>query len=289
MQDIRALGRQLSRDYEIVEQAIAFIESQQEAQPSLARIASAVHLSEFHFQKIFSRWVGISPKRFLQFLTKEHAKRLLNQSRNLLDVTYDSGLSSPGRLHDLFIQCEAVTPGEYKMMGKGLTISFGFAFSLFGKCLLASTGRGLCTLKFVCDMSDKEMMQWLEDQWPLAALVRDDALIETLAQKIFSFDSLPESAPLHLFVKGTNFQIKVWEALMNIPFGAAVTYQDIADHIGMPGATRAVGTAVGKNPIPFIIPCHRVIRKMGEFGQYGGGRERKLAMIGWESARSAAN
>ncbi len=289
MQENKALDRQLSWDYEIVEKAIAFLESHHEAQPSLARIASAVNLSEFHFQKIFSRWVGISPKRFLQFLTKEHAKKLLQQSQNLLDVTYDSGLSSPGRLHDLFIHCEAVTPGEFKMLGKGLTIRFGFSFSLFGKCLIASTSRGLCTLKFMCDLNEKELIQWLQGQWPLADLIRDDTLTDTLAQKVFSFDHRPQSAPLHLFVKGTNFQIKVWEALMAIPFGAAVTYQDIANHIDMPGATRAVGTAVGKNPIPFIIPCHRVIRKLGEFGQYGGGRERKLAMIGWESARSAAN
>lgn len=288
MQDKRALGRQLSRDYEIVEKAIAFIESHHETQPSLARIASAVNLSEFHFQKIFSRWVGISPKRFLQFLTKEHAKRLLNQSHNLLDVTYDSGLSSPGRLHDLFVHCEAVTPGEYKMMGQGLTIRFGFSFSLFGKCLIAATDRGLCALKFLRDMTTNEMIQWLKRQWPLADLVRDDALSDALAQRVFSFNNLPESAPLHLFIKGTNFQIKVWEALMAIPFGGAVTYQDVANHIGLPGATRAVGSAVGKNPIPFIIPCHRVIRKLGEFGQYGGGRERKMAMIGWESARITA-
>jgi AraC family transcriptional regulator, regulatory protein of adaptative response / methylated-DNA-[protein]-cysteine methyltransferase len=285
MQNKITSGEQLSRDYEIVEKAIAFIEAHHEAQPSLAAIASAVNLSEFHFQKIFSRWVGISPKRFLQFLTKEHAKKLLKQSRNLLDVTYDSGLSSPGRLHDLFIHCEAVTPGEYKVMGQGLSIRFGFSYSPFGKCLTASTSRGLCALKFVRDLSDAETIQWLRGQWPCADLVPDDLLTDTLVQKIFAFGSLPESAPLHLFIKGTNFQIKVWEALMAIPFGTAVTYEDIANHIGLPGATRAVGTAVGKNPIPFLIPCHRVIRKMGAFGQYGGGRERKMAMIGWESAR----
>lgn len=289
MQHKNVLGQQLSRDYEVVEKAIAFIEAHHGEQPSLASIASAVDLSEFHFQKIFSRWVGISPKRFLQFLTKEHAKKLLKQSRNLLDVTYDAGLSSPGRLHDLFIHCEAVTPGEYKVMGRGLTIRFGFSHSLFGRCLLGATGRGLCALEFVRDRRDSDMIQGLRDMWPRADLVRDDGLADSLAQKVFSFNRLPESAPLHLFVKGTNFQIKVWEALMAIPFGAAVTYQDIARHIGMPGASRAVGSAVGKNPIPFIIPCHRVIRKMGEFGHYGGGRERKMAMIAWESARRTAH
>ena len=289
MQNKRSSGQQLARDYEIVEKAIAYIEAHHEAQPSLERIASAVNLSEFHFQKIFSRWVGISPKRFLQFLTKEHAKKLLKQSKNLLDVTYDSGLSSPGRLHDLFIRCEAVTPGEYKMMGKGLTIRYDFSYSLFGECMIASTDRGLCALEFVRNRAEAEIIKGLRDQWPHADLVRDKPLVDALVQKVFSFESLPESAPLHLFIKGTNFQIKVWEALMAIPFGAAVTYQDIADHIGLPGATRAVGTAVGRNPIPFIIPCHRVIRKMGEFGQYGGGRERKMAMIGWESARRSLN
>ena len=289
MQSKRAIGQQLSRDYEIVEKAISFIEANHIAQPSLSRISAAVHLSEFHFQKIFSRWVGISPKRFLQFLTKEHAKKLLKQSKNVLDVTFDAGLSSPGRLHDLFIHCEAVTPGEYKVKGEGLTIRFGFSDALFGKCMIASTDRGLCALKFVRAMGETQLVQWLRDQWPRAELIRDNSLSDRLVQKIFPFESLARSAPLHLFVKGTNFQIKVWEALMAIPFGAAVTYQDIAEHIGMPGATRAVGTAVGKNPIPFIIPCHRVIRKMGAFGQYGGGRERKIAMIGWESARRTAN
>jgi AraC family transcriptional regulator of adaptative response/methylated-DNA-[protein]-cysteine methyltransferase len=279
------LNRQPSRDYEVVEKAIDFLETHQGMQPSLSEIAAAVNLSEFHFQKLFSRWVGISPKRFLQFLTKEHAKRLLKESRNLLDVTYDSGLSSPGRLHDLFVQCEAVTPGEYKAAGKGLSIRYGFAFSPFGKCMVATTDRGVCTFEFARDFAESRLVQGLESQWPSAQFNRDDRLIHSLAQKIFGFNIEKGTSPLHLFIKGTNFQIKVWEALMAIPFGAAVTYGDIANFIGSPGATRAVGTAVGKNPIPFIIPCHRVIRKMGEFGNYGGGRSRKKAMIAWESAR----
>lgn len=282
------LNRQASRDYEVVEKAIDFLEAHQGMQPSLCEIASAVNLSEFHFQKLFSRWVGISPKRFLQFLTKEHAKRLLKKSHDLLDVTYDSGLSSPGRLHDLFVHCEAVTPGEYKASGKGLSIRYGFAFSPFGKCMVATTDRGVCTLQFAKNFTESRLVQWLESQWPFAQLNRDDRLIHCLAQKIFGFDTVKAPSPLYLFIKGTNFQIKVWEALMAIPFGAAVTYGDIADFIGSPGATRAVGTAVGKNPIPFIVPCHRVIRKMGEFGNYGGGRSRKKAMIAWESARLTA-
>lgn len=279
------LNRQLAKDYQLVEQAITFVETHRQIQPGLAEIASAVNLNKFQFQKLFSRWVGISPKRFLQFLTKEHAKKLLKESRNLLDVTYESGLSSPGRLHDLFVRCEAVTPGEYKSMGRGLTVRYGVTFSPFGRCMLASTDRGICNLYFIQDSTDPHLVQMLENQWPLADLVRDDRRMDSLARKIFGFSAVTKSSPLHLFIKGTNFQIKVWEALMAIPFGAAVTYQDIADFIGMPGATRAVGTAIGKNPLPFIIPCHRVIRKIGEFGHYGGGRSRKKALIAWESAR----
>ena len=284
MQNIN-LNQQWSSDYEIVEKAIQFIEAKQDEQPSLSSIASFVNLSEFHFQRLFSRWVGISPKRFLQYLTKEYAKRLLNESKNLLDVTYDSGLSSPGRLHDLFIHCEAVTPGEYKTKGQGLDITFGFCNSPFGLCMIANTGRGICSLKFVRDKTKKEMVLWLEQQWPKAELIPDDTAIQTLSEAVFSFEGHPVQAPLHLYIRGTNFQIKVWEALTRIPFGSTVTYQDIARYIGIPGANRAVGTAIGKNPIPFLIPCHRVIKKMGEFGNFGEGKARKKALIGWEAAK----
>ncbi|MCP4024658.1 MAG: methylated-DNA--[protein]-cysteine S-methyltransferase [Desulfobacteraceae bacterium] len=284
MENQQQILHQLSDDYERVEKAIQFIETQQENQPSLSSIADAVHLSEFHFQKLFSRWVGISPKRFLQFITKEHAKKLLEKSENILEVTYDSGLSSPGRLHDLFINCEAMTPGEYKKRGEGLKIKYGFSFSPFGKCLVAFTHRGICNLKFVRENSESNLVAWLEKMWPGAALIKNNKKCHELAQNIFYFKNQQASAPLHLFVKGTNFQIKVWEALTQIPFGNTVTYQDIARHIGIPGANRAVGTAIGKNPIPFLIPCHRVIKKMGDFGNYGEGRTRKKALIGWESA-----
>jgi AraC family transcriptional regulator of adaptative response/methylated-DNA-[protein]-cysteine methyltransferase len=232
--------------------------------------------------------VGISPKRFLQFLTKEHAKKLLHESHNLLDVTYDSGLSGPGRLHDLFIHCEAVTPGEYKAKGRGLEIVYGFSHSPFGTCMIAHTRRGICGLNFVGDEMEASLVWRLKSQWPGATFRKDQAAVHSVARVVFPFENRPEQAPLHLFVKGTNFQIKVWEALLRIPFGEAVTYQDIARHIGLPGANRAVGTAVGKNPIPFLIPCHRVIRKLGGFGNYGGGRARKKALIGWEAAQKHA-
>jgi AraC family transcriptional regulator, regulatory protein of adaptative response / methylated-DNA-[protein]-cysteine methyltransferase len=282
-------NRQMARDYAIVEKAIEFIEARHTAQPSLGTIAAAVNLSESHFQKLFSRWVGISPKRFLQFLTKEHAKSLLKESRNLLDVTFDAGLSSPGRLHDLFIHCEAVTPGDYKLKGEGLFIRYGFAFSPFGECLIAATERGICALEFVRQDSEARMIQDLQSRWPNADLVQDGSQIDALAQSIFPAAPWTGTVPLHLYVRGTNFQIKVWEALLAIPSGAAVTYQDVADRIGRPGATRAVGTAIGKNPIAFLIPCHRVIRKMGDFGNYAAGRARKIALIGWESARKSAH
>ncbi len=278
---------QLSRDYTRIEQAIDYIEAHREEQPSLAGIARVLDLSEFHFQKLFSRWVGISPKRFLQFLTKEHAKTLLEDSKNILDVTYETGLSSPGRLHDLFIACEAMTPGAYKDKGQGLTIGFGFTPSPFGPCMIAFTSQGICTLKFVRDYSREEMEALLTAAWPNAAIVQNDAKAREFAGRIFASAIPDKPAPLHLYIRGTNFQIKVWEALTRIPMGHTVTYQDIAEYIGNPKAVRAVGTAVGKNPVPYIIPCHRVIRKMGVFGNYGEGKSRKKAILGWESARTA--
>lgn len=281
MQDYQAL----CRDYERVEKTIRYLEAHHHEQPGLADIAGAAGLSEYHFQRLFSRWVGISPKRFLQFLTKEHAKKLIEGSDTLLDTTYDSGLSSAGRLHDLFVNCEAVTPGEYKRKGDGLEIHYGFHPSPFGECLLAVTRRGICALTFVQDGDRGQHLADLAAEWPRARLLLDPEAAAGLPQRIFGFAREHAPASLHLFVKGTNFQLKVWEALLKIPLGKAVTYEDIARHIGMPGAARAVGNAVGRNPIPFLIPCHRVIRKMGIFGHYGGGPARKKAMLGWESTR----
>ncbi len=277
----------LEEDYVRVEKAIRFIETEALRQPSLAEIASSVGLSEFHFQRLFSRWVGISPKRFLQFLTKEYARTLLEESRDVLSVTYDAGLSSPGRLHELFVTCEAVTPGEIKTRGDGLTIEYGLHPSPFGRCLLARTERGICGLSFVQEgLPEAALVKNLCSRWPGARIVDSPESTASLARQIFAFPQEHEPAPLHLFVRGTNFQIQVWQALVRIPFGKAVTYQDVARHIGMPGASRAVGNAVGSNPIPFLIPCHRVIRKLGEFGNYGEGPERKKAILGWEAAHA---
>ena len=275
---------QASEDYERIEKSIKYLETNFPSQPGLKEVAAHIGLSEFHFQRLFSRWVGISPKRFLQFLTKEYAKHLLADSVNLLDVTYESGLSSPGRLHDLFVNCEAVTPGEYKNKGEGLTIKYGFHPSPFGECLLATTERGICGFFFVKNRDRKDPLTELRYFWEKADIIEDpDASLE-LIDRIFNPSFVGTDAPLHLILNGTNFQIKVWEALIKIPFGAVVSYEDVAIQVGIPGATRAVGSAVGKNPISFIIPCHRVIRKTADFGNYGGGTVRKKAILGWEAA-----
>ena len=276
---------QYSDDYQRVEQAILFIEKNFRRQPELGEIAASIHLSEHHFQRLFSRWVGISPKRFLQFLTKEYAKKLLEKSSNLLEVTYEAGLSSPGRLHELFVTCEAMTPGEYKSEGEGLVVQYGFHPSPFGECLLAITPRGICGLYFVKQGDRGEALALLKKNWRQAKLRRAPEATRPYAAKIFFEEWQSGTQPLHLFVKGTNFQIKVWEALLKIPAGQVVSYEDIAHYLGMAKASRAVGNAVANNPISFIIPCHRVVRKAGEIGNYLGGPARKKAFLGWEAAR----
>lgn len=281
--------RQLSKDYQRVETAIKFLEENFNRQPSLIETAKSVNLSEYYFQRLFSRWVGISPKRFLQFLTKEYAKKLIGNSSNILDAAYDSGLSGPGRLHDLFVNCEAITPGKYKAKGRGIKITYGVHPSVFGDCLIATTERGICHLEFVFAGRKTDLVNRLQDKWQNASLKFSPKKTRPLVDRVFVFSADQEPAPLHLDVRGTNFQIKVWEALLLIPPGSAVTYEDIARHIGMPRAARAVGNAVGQNPISFLIPCHRVIRKMGVFGNYGGGPARKKAILGWEAAQQFAD
>jgi len=276
---------QASIDYKRIEKAIQFLAANFHSQPSLKEIAGNIHVSEFHFQRLFTRWVGISPKRFLQFLTKEHAKTLLEKSINLLDVTYESGLTSPGRLHDLFVTCEAVTPGQYKTKGAGLEIAYGYHATPFGECMLAKTDRGICGLSFVQNGDRQSVLADLKNRWTNAKLVEDPQVARFFVKRIFNPSREINSAPLHLILNGTNFQIKVWEALIKIPMGAVVSYESVAAHIGMPKASRAVGNAVGSNPVSFIIPCHRVIRKTAEFGNYGGGVARKMAILGWEAVQ----
>jgi AraC family transcriptional regulator of adaptative response/methylated-DNA-[protein]-cysteine methyltransferase len=274
---------QLAEDYARVEQAIIFLERNARRQPSLGEIAAAAGLSEFHFQRLFGRWVGISPKRFLQFLTKEHARRLLEQSRNVLDAAYEAGLSGPGRLHDLFVACEAVTPGDVQARGEGLAVHYGLHPSPFGRCLLAVTDRGICGLHFVRD-DEQEAVNWLRLRWPRARLRQEPQRTGPYLSAVFPLAAAPVPVPLHLYVRGTNFQIQVWQALLRIPLGGAVSYEGLARAVGLPQGARAVGNAVGDNPIPFLIPCHRVIRKLGEFGNYGEGPARKKAILGWEAA-----
>ena len=277
---------QQSQDYYRVEQALNYLNDHADEQPSLKEVADSLNLSEYHFQRMFTRWVGVSPKRFLQYLTRERAKALLAQSHNLLDVALEAGLSGPGRLHDLFVATEAVTPGEYKSRGQGLTISYGFHSSPFGECLLACTPRGLSNLIFVQDGNRTAALKILRRAWPMAHLQEAPQDTAGLVRRIFDREREPGENPLNLHLQGTNFQIKVWEALLAIPPGSLVAYEDLAVYIGLPKAARAVANAVGKNPIPVIIPCHRVIRKMGEIGGYRYGSARKQALLGWEMAAS---
>jgi len=273
---------QMSEDYLRIEQAIQYLEKHANTQPELSEIANAVGLSEFHFQRVFSRWAGISPKRFLQFLTKEGAKVLLAQSENLLVTTYGVGLSSLGRLHDLFVTTEAVTPGQYKSGGAGLTIRYGLHDTPFGKALIGVTERGICHLGFVGN-SEGDAIDALVKSWQQAKMVEDYQATAPLVEPIFDLSRRGDT-PLRLHLRGTNFQLKVWEALLRIPPGALTSYEDLAEQAGRPGASRAVGTSLGRNPIAVLIPCHRVIRKLGEFGNYRYGSIRKKALIGWEAA-----
>lgn len=274
---------QSAMDYQRIEKAILYLESNFQNQPPLSDVARHVHLSEFHFQRLFRRWAGISPKKFLQFLTLEYAKTLLETSPNLLDVTYESGLSSSGRLHDLFINIEAVTPGEYKTRGEGLTIQYGFHPTPFGACFLAATEKGICALSFLEEKNQRAAIETLRRSWSAARLVQSKETTRKYVEAIFS----PEKAErnLTLYLKGTNFQIKVWEALLRIPPAKIVSYEDIARRVCSPRATRAVANAVANNPIAYLIPCHRVIRKTGLFGEYRWGASRKKALLAWEASR----
>jgi AraC family transcriptional regulator of adaptative response/methylated-DNA-[protein]-cysteine methyltransferase len=273
-------------DYDRVEKAIHYLETHFRAQPSLADVARAAGLSEFHFQRLFQRWAGISPKRFLQVLTTNYAEQLLRDSRSLLDVTYESGLSSPSRLHGLFVSLHAVTPAEWREGGKGLAIRYGIHDSPFGRCLLATTDRGICALRFATG-SDERLVRELRDEWPGAELVSDKSRTKAYADRIFGHERVGE--PLPVMVRGTNFQVRVWEALLRIPSGQLASYADVAAAVGAPKASRAVGSAVAANPVGFLIPCHRVIRQSGIIGDYRWGTARKKAMLAWESANNRVN
>jgi AraC family transcriptional regulator of adaptative response/methylated-DNA-[protein]-cysteine methyltransferase len=274
-----------SKDYLRIEQAVLFIEENFREQPSLKEIAGSVGLSEYHFQRLFRRWTGISPKQFLKFLTIEHAKKLLEESRSLLEVTYKSGLSSLGRLHDLFVTIDAVTPGEFKKKGEGLSITYGIHPSPFGGCLLSVTDRGICGLSFITEGNREEAIKNLRDEWSGAIFVENPSITKPFVDQIFVPSKRKDKPKLNLFLRGTNFQIKVWEALLSIPSEFVLSYEDIADLIGKPYAVQDVRKAMMTNPIGYIIPCHRIIYKIGIIGDYKWGTARKRAMLGWEVAQ----
>jgi AraC family transcriptional regulator of adaptative response/methylated-DNA-[protein]-cysteine methyltransferase len=278
---------QQSSDYRRIAEAIRFLEANYRQHPSLDEVADSVHLSKYHFQRLFKRWAGISPTRFMQFLTLEYAKERLLESQSVLDAALDAGLSGPGRLHDLFVTFEAMTPGEYKKRGVGLEITYGFHGTPFGECLLAKTERGICALYFVQERDRSAVVEQLAQHWPLASLAEDPSQTRPLVDQIFAPRPTQQSRPFHLLLKGTNFQVKVWQALLSIPPGAMVSYQDIAAYVGQPNGARAVGGALAKNPVAYLIPCHRVISSAGKVHHYRWGTTRKQAMLGWEASHRA--
>lgn len=275
---------QLSKDYSRIEKVIYFLEENFKRQPDLKEMARSAGMSEFYFQRIFQRWAGISPKKFLQFLTKECAKQLLEKS-NVLDASFDAGLSGPSRLHDLLITCEAMSPGEYKQKGLGLTIAYGFHPTPFGECFIALTDRGICSLQFLDKADRKAVQESFQKIWKNARLYQHQGSAQKVIADIFiRTTSKSKKKAVKLFYQGTPFQMKVWEALLKIAPGNAVTYKTIAQWIGAPLAVRAVGSAVGRNPIAYLIPCHRVIRSMGLLGGYRWGIGRKKAMLAKEAS-----
>ncbi len=275
----------MSTAYQRIAQAIEFLEQHYQEQPSLEALAERLALSPFHLQRLFTQWAGVSPKRFIQYLTAEHAKQLLANAHSVLDTAYATGLSSPSRLHDLFVATEAVTPGEFKQQGAGLEIAYGQHDTPFGECLLAVTARGICQLLFLEAGGWESAVETLRAQWSQARLVADMSQTQPFLEQIFPAQEQQGQRAVTLLLKGTNFQLKVWNALLQIPAGAAWSYEDVAQAIGQPSAARAVGNAVGANPVGYLIPCHRVIRKSGIIQEYRWGPTRKKAILAWESAQ----
>lgn len=272
-------------NYQRIEQAILYLEENFQRQPELDEVAEKVHLSPFHFQRIFTEWAGISPKRFLQFLTVDYLKERLAQSKNLMEAAEHAGLSSQSRVYDLFTTLEAVTPQEYKQHGAGIRVEYGIHETPFGICLIGTTERGICWLSFLqTDEDPRREIELMKEHWHNSTFHQHQDLTAAFVDRIFYQHK--NTQKLHVFVKGTNFQLKVWEALLRIPMGDVTTYQNIAESINSPKAMQAVGSAVGANHIAYLIPCHRVIRKDGILGEYRWSPARKKSMIGWELAKS---
>jgi AraC family transcriptional regulator, regulatory protein of adaptative response / methylated-DNA-[protein]-cysteine methyltransferase len=274
-------------DYAIVQRAIAYITQHWREQPEVEAIAGAVGVTDTELHHLFRRWAGLTPKAFLQALTLDHARKLLRDSASVLDASYEVGLSGPGRLHDLFVTHEAMSPGEWKSGGEGLTMRYGFHPSPFGLALVMATDRGLAGLAFGDAGEQKKAMTDMTSRWPKATYVEDRESTGAIAQRIFDPKQWRAERPLRVILIGTDFQVRIWETLLAIPMGRAVTYSDIATKIRNPAARRAVGVAVGRNPISFVVPCHRVVGKSGELTGYHWGITRKRAMLGWEAGRVA--
>lgn len=268
-------------DYERIEKAIEFLKQNFKQQPDLDEVAKQVYLSPFHFQRLFKEWAGVSPKKFVQFLSVEYAKGLLKQNLSLLDASFETGLSGTGRLHDLFINIEGMTPGEYKNGGQDLQIQYSFAETIFGDVIIASTQKGICYLSFVNE--EQKETENLFKLFPNADFIQKTDLIQQNALKFFQAD-WNDLQRIKLHLKGTPFQLKVWQSLLKIPLGNVSTYTSIASAVQNPNAMRAVGTAIGSNPVAFLIPCHRVIKSSGIVGEYHWGSNRKIAILGWEAS-----
>ncbi len=275
----------MNTDYERIERAIVYIQENVENQPNLEAVAEHIGLSQYHFQRLFQRWAGVTPKRFLEFLTVKQAKTMLQLSMSVMDTSLESGLSGPGRLHDQFVSIEAVSPGEYKSKGMMLDISYAFHDSPFGQVLLATTERGILALSFVDDTNRQPELNRLKEEWSNARFIEEKIHSKRLIKRLFD-NSVSDQEKLLLSIRGTNFQVKVWNALLNISEGTIVSYQTIANRVSKPTAVRAVASAIGANPVAYLIPCHRVLRSSGELGGYRWGMERKRVMLGRELAQA---
>ena len=276
------------RDYDSVRRAIAFISEHWRAQPDIEAMADAAGVTPDELHHLFRRWAGLTPKAFMQALTLDHAKGLLRDSASVLDAALDSGLSGPSRLHDLFVTHEAMSPGEWKAGGAGMTLQYGFHPSPFGTAIVIASGRGLAGLAFADPGQEQTALADMRRRWPNATCVEDHAGTAALAQRIFDTRLWRPDQPLRVVLIGTDFEVRVWEALLKIPMGCATTYSDVAANISSPKASRAVGAAVGRNPVSFVVPCHRVLGKSGALTGYHWGITRKQAMLGWEAGQVSA-
>ena len=277
------------RDYDSVRRAIAFISENWRTQPTIEAMADAASVTPDELHHLFRRWAGLTPKAFMQALTLDHAKALLRDSASVLDAALDSGLSGPGRLHDLFVTHEAMSPGEWKTGGAGMTLTYGFHPSPFGTAIVIASGRGLAGLAFADPGEEQAAFADMRRRWPRASFVEDHAGTAALAQRIFDRKLWSADQPLRVVLIGTDFEVRVWQTLLKIPMGRAVCYSDIATNISRPKASRAVGAAIGKNPISFVVPCHRALGKSGTLTGYHWGITRKQAMLGWEAGQVGAN